>query len=372
MHYSIIHFVGRIIESVTRNKKLNKRDFCIQCSPFSKLLKYNQIEIATKLMVEIKTEIYKQEEEIVLSLLFVNVDSLKGYLDIYLKSSYLRNIVDMILDKSNSFLNELQWDKKRCNNTKQVIVQSSQPNTHKALNIGHIRNIAPCDCLVGLYDDCGYSVVAANYFVDEGEHVAKCLWLLDKKINQGELHDDLDVNKLLLNTYINTLLLFKGVIAGEVVNKTISAATRKIIAHASRKRTKKQDLEINHQQTAIEIIIKYSLVFDINKDIASNDNNEILRTFFNCLGLGLFVIVVLRISVYTIIAKKLKYKVVVDLVMNVIHAINVIINLYVNFYLESIEYSIALPIAFNVSLCLLFFYLLFEFHFIFVVFLKTF
>ena len=50
------------------------------------------------------------------------------------------------------------------------MVEYSQPNTHKAFHVGHMRNVALGDCLVRLYEHCGYDVVAANYFGDEGAH----------------------------------------------------------------------------------------------------------------------------------------------------------------------------------------------------------
>ena len=43
-----------------------------------------------------------------------------------------------------------------------------------------MRNAALGDCLVRLYEQMGHTVVAANYFGDEGAHVAKCLWWLNR------------------------------------------------------------------------------------------------------------------------------------------------------------------------------------------------
>lgn len=47
-----------------------------------------------------------------------------------------------------------------------------------------MRNAALGDCLVRLYEQCGHEVVAANYFGDEGAHVAKCLWYLQRKMKE--------------------------------------------------------------------------------------------------------------------------------------------------------------------------------------------
>jgi len=61
-----------------------------------------------------------------------------------------------------------------------VMIEYSQPNTHKAFHVGHMRNAALGDSLVRLYEQAGHEVVAVNYFGDEGAHVAKCLWFLQQ------------------------------------------------------------------------------------------------------------------------------------------------------------------------------------------------
>ena len=59
-----------------------------------------------------------------------------------------------------------------------VMVEFSQPNTHKAFHVGHLRNVATGDCLARLLAATGWRVVAANYYGDFGIDVAKCLWWL--------------------------------------------------------------------------------------------------------------------------------------------------------------------------------------------------
>ncbi|SMF54723.1 arginine--tRNA ligase [Pseudobacteriovorax antillogorgiicola] len=61
-----------------------------------------------------------------------------------------------------------------------VMIEYSQPNTHKVFHVGHMRNVALGDGLGRLYEYCGYPVVMANYIGDEGAHIAKCLWYIQK------------------------------------------------------------------------------------------------------------------------------------------------------------------------------------------------
>jgi arginyl-tRNA synthetase len=57
-----------------------------------------------------------------------------------------------------------------------VMVEFSQPNTHKAFHVGHMRNLCLGDALVRLLRAEGHDVIAANYLGDVGAHIAKCLW----------------------------------------------------------------------------------------------------------------------------------------------------------------------------------------------------
>ncbi|MCA8961332.1 MAG: arginine--tRNA ligase [Planctomycetes bacterium] len=59
---------------------------------------------------------------------------------------------------------------------RRVMIEYSQPNTHKAFHVGHTRNVSLGDSLVRLCEWAGHEVVAANYIGDEGAHIAKCLW----------------------------------------------------------------------------------------------------------------------------------------------------------------------------------------------------
>lgn len=65
---------------------------------------------------------------------------------------------------------------KRENQNTKVMVEYSQPNTHKAFHVGHTRNVSLGDALVRLYEWSGYEVVASNYIGDVGTHIARCLW----------------------------------------------------------------------------------------------------------------------------------------------------------------------------------------------------
>ena len=57
-----------------------------------------------------------------------------------------------------------------------VMVEFAQPNTHKAVHVGHLRNIILGEAVVRIMRAAGREVIAATYPGDIGMHVIKCLW----------------------------------------------------------------------------------------------------------------------------------------------------------------------------------------------------
>ena len=73
----------------------------------------------------------------------------------------------------HSFFQALKTDRPT-----RVMVEFSQPNTHKVFHVGHLRNVTLGDCLTRVLRARGHEVIAANYYGDFGIDVAKCLWWL--------------------------------------------------------------------------------------------------------------------------------------------------------------------------------------------------
>ena len=57
-----------------------------------------------------------------------------------------------------------------------VMIEFSQPNTHKEFHVGHGRNVCLGESIVRIFKYNGFQVTPVNYIGDEGTHVAKCLW----------------------------------------------------------------------------------------------------------------------------------------------------------------------------------------------------
>jgi arginyl-tRNA synthetase len=67
-----------------------------------------------------------------------------------------------------------------------IMVEYSQPNTHKGFHVGHMRNLCLGDALVRCLRACGYEVIAANYLGDVGAHIAKCLWWYRERLSPAQ------------------------------------------------------------------------------------------------------------------------------------------------------------------------------------------
>ncbi len=97
------------------------------------------------------------------------VEAKNGYLNFYFS---LPEVAKMTLSE---ILQNPEYGKGEPK-SERVMVEYSQPNTHKAFHIGHLRNVCLGLALSNILKFAGYSVLTANYLGDTGAHVIKCLW----------------------------------------------------------------------------------------------------------------------------------------------------------------------------------------------------
>lgn len=101
------------------------------------------------------------------------------YLNMFLESSKTNAVI------LNEFLSEDVFKKSLIETAPRTIIEYSQPNTHKELHVGHMRNLCYGDALVRINRYCGVETIATTFPGDVGTHVAKCLWYF-KKYNQEQ------------------------------------------------------------------------------------------------------------------------------------------------------------------------------------------
>lgn len=63
-----------------------------------------------------------------------------------------------------------------------TMIEYSQPNTHKEIHVGHMRNLCLGDALVKMLRYSGYEIISSTFPGDVGTHVAKCLWYIHNHV----------------------------------------------------------------------------------------------------------------------------------------------------------------------------------------------
>jgi arginyl-tRNA synthetase len=101
---------------------------------------------------------------------FSHVEAVNGYLNLYFSTAdYAQRVVDTILVEGENY--------GRGNDRgKTVMVEYSQPNTHKSFHVGHLRNVILGGSVCRILEFDGFEVIRANYLGDIGLHVVKWMW----------------------------------------------------------------------------------------------------------------------------------------------------------------------------------------------------
>jgi arginyl-tRNA synthetase len=98
------------------------------------------------------------------------VEAVNGFVNIYFDTaSVALQTIRRVLDEGADY-------GRGPKGTERVMVEFSQPNTHKAFHVGHLRNAALGNALCNILDRAGFEVIRANYIGDIGKHVISCLW----------------------------------------------------------------------------------------------------------------------------------------------------------------------------------------------------
>jgi arginyl-tRNA synthetase len=118
-------------------------------------------------------------DEIALPDGFERIEAVRGYLNIYFSTKiYAQRVIDSVIDERQDFGRGERTGKT-------VMVEFSQPNTHKAFHVGHLRNVILGNSVCNILDFAGEKVVRTNYLGDIGLHVIKWLWCY-MKYHEGE------------------------------------------------------------------------------------------------------------------------------------------------------------------------------------------
>ncbi|RLG54746.1 MAG: arginine--tRNA ligase [Candidatus Hydrothermarchaeota archaeon] len=136
-------------------------DFALPCFKFVKKTGVNPVETA-KLFAE---KLSKLPEDCIIK----EVKAVGPYLNIFVNKQYVAKQLLPLIFTNEDF-------GKGTGKKERVMVEFFQANTHKAVHIGHVRNMCLGIALSNVLEFLGYRVIRANYQGDIGPHVVKCLW----------------------------------------------------------------------------------------------------------------------------------------------------------------------------------------------------
>ncbi|MDY6867290.1 MAG: arginine--tRNA ligase [Chloroflexota bacterium] len=101
---------------------------------------------------------------------FSHIEAVNGYLNLYFTTGeYAQHVVDTILAEGDDY-------GRSHDRAKTVMVEYSQPNTHKSFHVGHLRNVILGGSVCRILEFDGFEVIRANYLGDIGLHVVKWMW----------------------------------------------------------------------------------------------------------------------------------------------------------------------------------------------------
>lgn len=159
-----------IYRALTPAPNLKMGHVAFACFPLAKALRQGPPQIAKNL----------SDHESLIQCAYVEKIQAEGpYLNFFLNKETLGNLVIGEINSGEYFNHRL------IGGDEKWMVEYSQPNTHKILHVGHMRNLCLGNALVRMCRYGSVNMKAVTYPGDVGTHVAKCLWYL-KKYNTQE------------------------------------------------------------------------------------------------------------------------------------------------------------------------------------------
>lgn len=158
--------VHSIVSAMTLPPKMEMGHVALPCFPFAKILGKKPQDIAQELCEGLRAHP-----------LFEKVEVAGAYLNLFYSSQTYGDMVVRPLLHGHLLKIPQIW-------MPPVMVEYSQPNTHKELHVGHMRNLCMGNALVRTLRYSGRPVVASTFPGDVGTHVAKCLWYM--KLHNAE------------------------------------------------------------------------------------------------------------------------------------------------------------------------------------------
>lgn len=146
----------------------------LPCHSFARVFRLSPVKIAEEMAKQINAWVEGNAE----ATRIARVEAVNGYLNFHCHfRNYGRTLLKEIRDGiyfERPLLSEECLEK--------ILVEYAQPNTHKALHVGHLRNMVFGDSVCEILEYAGHEVVRATYPGDMGAHIAKSIWYIQTKL----------------------------------------------------------------------------------------------------------------------------------------------------------------------------------------------
>ncbi|HRH32358.1 MAG TPA: arginine--tRNA ligase [bacterium] len=160
---------GVTVDMLLTPPKPEYGDLSFPCFELAKGLKRNPAEIAAEVAAKIGP-----------SKLISRITSVGPYVNFtFDDTTFAAHILSDVLKLKG------RYGKSTTGKGKKVLIEYANPNTHKEIHVGHLRNFSLGAAIVNILRFNGYEVVPVSYINDLGNNVAKCLWGLEK-LHTGE------------------------------------------------------------------------------------------------------------------------------------------------------------------------------------------
>ena len=165
---------AEIIKYIEIPPNMEMGDYAFPCFFLASKMQEAPHEIA----LEIREKIFEIPGE------FEDIESNGPYINFFLnRENQISEIISEILSKKEKYGRGLQEKTK-------AMIEFSQPNTHKAFHVGHIRGTSLGESIARILEFSGQKIIRANYSGDTGAHVAKWLWCYTKFHSKEKLRND--------------------------------------------------------------------------------------------------------------------------------------------------------------------------------------
>lgn len=183
-------------------------DFSFPCFSLAKIEKKSPLLIAEELAEKIRKDLTKKSQ-------ISNVNAKAGYVNFFVNKSILsEDILGKILKEKEKY--------GKCSGKTKFLIEFSQPNTHKAFHVGHIRGTSLGESLARILEFSGNKVIRVNYSGDTGMHIAKWIWCYNKFHKSEKLNDN---ESWIASIYVDAV---KRLAKDEDLQKEVDEINRKI------------------------------------------------------------------------------------------------------------------------------------------------